>query len=301
MNKAFDPAEAIEQSLITGRLAHAVLLYGHNKSPLEETALTIAKKLLDAPNGDVKQHPDFFSLRPANKMRQISAENTRKLIFDIQHSPNQAERKVAVIYEADRMHISSANAFLKTLEEPPANTTLILLSTRPYNILDTIRSRCLHFNFLSKPDDINEPEWEGWKESYNTWMQGAANKAKSATERSVLIIQLYALIAQFSMLLEKISDRRWEALEEDSKHLSDEESIAEKTGFQKDIRQQIFRNIAETTRNFALQANDDAYITKLITINRCLENVTQLLDVNLNECVALEDFLLQSLRVWSAK
>ena len=57
-----------------------------------------------------------------------------------------AER-LLVIYEADRMNLSAANIFLKTLEEPTASTTILLLTTRPYSLLPTIRSRCQRVRF----------------------------------------------------------------------------------------------------------------------------------------------------------
>ena len=76
-------------------------------------------------------------------MRQISADATRELIAKVQVSAAVAPRKVAILHEVDRMNTAAANVFLKTLEEPPANTTLLLLTTRPYALLPTIRSRCL--------------------------------------------------------------------------------------------------------------------------------------------------------------
>jgi DNA polymerase-3 subunit delta' len=66
---------------------------------------------------------------------------------EIQLKPAEAEYKVAIIAGADRLHANAANAFLKTLEEPPQKSVLILLSTEPQRILETIQSRCLRLNF----------------------------------------------------------------------------------------------------------------------------------------------------------
>src|SRR5208282_1944892 len=63
---------------------------------------------------------------------------------------------------ADRLNPQAANAFLKTLEEPPANSVLILLSTEPQRILETILSRCLRLNFFGdgvRPLDLAQTEW----------------------------------------------------------------------------------------------------------------------------------------------
>src|SRR5207248_11141409 len=71
----------------------------------------------------------------------------RDLMRQIQLKPNEAEFKVAVIVAADRLKTQAANAFLKTLEEPPAKSILILLTAEPQRILETILSRCLRLSF----------------------------------------------------------------------------------------------------------------------------------------------------------
>ena len=89
-------------------------------------------------------HPDLFELRPEGKMRLIKIgsasdrtggdwpPNTmRKLLRDIRQSPSAGAVKVAIVHEADRMNAESANAFLKTLEEPPPDTTIFMLTNPP--------------------------------------------------------------------------------------------------------------------------------------------------------------------------
>jgi DNA polymerase-3 subunit delta' len=86
----------------------------------------------------------------------------RDLMQQIQLKPTEAEFKVAVIVGADRLNAQAANAFLKTLEEPPSNSVLILLSTEPSRILETILSRCLRLNFSgdgARPLDAAQAEW----------------------------------------------------------------------------------------------------------------------------------------------
>src|SRR5215207_3949461 len=129
----------IEQAIARQRLSHSLLLHGDDLDTLVAIANAIADRLLNGQPDKravatfpTEQHPDCFSLRPAGKMRQISADATRELINKLQVSPAVAARKVAILYDVDRMHITAANVFLKTLEEPPANTTLLLVTTRPY-------------------------------------------------------------------------------------------------------------------------------------------------------------------------
>jgi DNA polymerase III subunit delta' len=61
--------------------------------------------------------------------------------------PTVAQYKFGIIVAADRLNVQAANAFLKTLEEPPANSILVLLSTEPQRVIETIISRCLRLNF----------------------------------------------------------------------------------------------------------------------------------------------------------
>jgi DNA polymerase-3 subunit delta' len=71
----------------------------------------------------------------------------RELMQTVHLKPTAAEFKVSVIVAADRLNVQAANAFLKTLEEPPDKSILILLTTEPQRILETILSRCLRLNF----------------------------------------------------------------------------------------------------------------------------------------------------------
>ena len=161
----------MEANLEKGRLAHAILLKGEDLPTLEKVAHALAGVLL----GNVanpNQHPDFFTLRPAKRARFIvvgkrdsDEPNTmRRLIRDLNQSSNQGGYKVAVVYEADRMNASAANAFLKTLEEPPRQTVILLLSTRPYELMETIRSRCFQFKIPARLRGSDSPEWQTWLE-----------------------------------------------------------------------------------------------------------------------------------------
>ena len=196
----------IEQAIARHRLSHSLLLHGDEHDTLVAIAHAIADRLLNpggtasqsaeapakaeprdsAPSSEKSghkappisgphhfppgQHPDCFTLRPAGKMRQISADATRALINQVQVSPAVAPRKVAILHEVDRMHLTAANIDLKTLEEPPANTTLLLLTTRPYALLPTIRSRVLHFRFPSAAAPVAADGWAPWLEDYRAWL-----------------------------------------------------------------------------------------------------------------------------------
>jgi DNA polymerase-3 subunit delta' len=158
--------QLLQRSLARGRLGHAYLFTGEQVEDLESLARTLAKTLncqnpvkqnglaVDCCNHcpscqkiQADTHPDIHWARPESKSRQISVEQMRELMREIQLKPGEAEFKVAVVAGADRLHVSAANAFLKTLEEPPQKSIIILLSTEPSRILETILSRCLRVNF----------------------------------------------------------------------------------------------------------------------------------------------------------
>jgi len=99
---------------------------------------------------DHDTHADIHWARPESKSRIITVEQMRELMREIQLKPTEAGYKIAVIAAADRLNVQAANAFLKTLEEPPAKSVLILLTIEPQRILETILSRCLRLNFFQR-------------------------------------------------------------------------------------------------------------------------------------------------------
>lgn len=82
-----------------------------------------------------------------NKSRYIKIEYTRSLSEQAQFRPYEGRRRVFIIDEAEWMQEPAANSLLKTLEEPPPTSLLILVSSKPYSLIETIRSRCLMLNF----------------------------------------------------------------------------------------------------------------------------------------------------------
>ena len=86
----------------------------------------------------------------------IPVEQIRSMQKDVYLKPFEAKRKVVIIAEAENMHISSANSLLKTLEEPPQDTNLILTSNDANRLLPTVVSRCQQIRFSKIPTGIIE-------------------------------------------------------------------------------------------------------------------------------------------------
>jgi len=210
-----DAVQLLQRSLDRGRLGHAYLFNGVNLEELEGVARTLAKTLtcerpprrgadglaLDCCDAcapcrriDEGNHPDVFWLRPESKSRVIRAEQIRELLPTVYLKPTQGRFKVAMIVAADRLNESAANAFLKTLEEPPADTVFVLLSADPQRMIETILSRCLRLNFAGESTRHRDPAFLAWLEHF-TQMAGAEQKSLLGRYRllSVLLGRLAEL------------------------------------------------------------------------------------------------------------
>ncbi len=304
------PAVAvIERAIERRRLSHSLLITGEDHDILLAVAHAIADRLLNTPDSSAsfppEGHPDCFALRPAKKMRQISADSTRELIGKVQVSPTVARQKVAIIHECDRMNLSAANIFLKTLEEPPAHTTLLLLTTRPYALLTTIRSRCLHFRFPGVGATFSPDGWSSWLTDYQAWLgrlaAGIADKKAIADS----VFAAYGLTARFGAVLEFATTEIWKKQKATlAAELTDDEEEAMEVGIANGLRARLFADIERATRDFALPAlkqNSESTRRGLTGSIEKLEHVVGLLRLNLNESAALEEFLLSSLRLWTAR
>jgi DNA polymerase-3 subunit delta' len=145
---AFFPDQAfslISRSFEQGRMAHAYLISGSHGDDLRTLAVKIAV-LVNGWHGastlDDLRGRGAIVIEPEGKIRQIKVETMRGAEQMLQLT-NQARVKLVVVSDADRLNPSSSNSFLKTLEEPPANTLILLLTRMPEQLLDTIRSRCV--------------------------------------------------------------------------------------------------------------------------------------------------------------
>ena len=90
-------------------------------------------------------HPDLLVISPEGG--QIRIEEIRSINDTLSLKPFEGRWKVVVVDEASTMNPYAANAFLKTLEEPPKDSLIILVSSNPERLPDTIRSRCSRVNF----------------------------------------------------------------------------------------------------------------------------------------------------------
>ena len=141
--------------------SHAYLLAGPTGSGVSEAARCLGAALVCAAGGCGEcsacrralrgRHPDVVEIEPAGTF--IVVDQIEDVVKEAFTSPFEAERKVIVISEADRMNEPAANKLLKTLEEPAVRTHFLLLTDAPEELLPTVRSRCQRVDFaaLSEP------------------------------------------------------------------------------------------------------------------------------------------------------
>ena len=139
-----------------------MLLTGTPGSGRSRLAFEIAALVNDTDAGAATAHPDIHKLEPGSKSRRILVEPFREFCQPFFSTSFRAgATKVGIILDADRLHLNAANAFLKTLEEPPDHTLFILVTSNPGLLPVTIVSRCAHFPIRSaKIPDLSGPAAE---------------------------------------------------------------------------------------------------------------------------------------------
>ncbi|MDH5763587.1 MAG: DNA polymerase III subunit delta' [Nitrospinota bacterium] len=218
----------LSQALSHSRLSHAYLFYGPDSIGKKLMAVEFAKALnclSSAPDNacgncdscrkiESRVHPDFFFLEPTKstptaREAAIKIDEIRELQKKLGFLPYEAKAKVAVVDQVEKMNLQACNAFLKTLEEPPSSTVLILITSNIYKLLPTMISRCqgIRFNPLP-PEHIREilqkqeaPEWNPGEIDLRVGRsQGQVSRALSeeATQTSAYRREMIGLIDQVS-------------------------------------------------------------------------------------------------------
>ena len=173
------------------KMPHALLLRGRAGTGKQDFAWDIAKAILCSQASEIQQacgscpscnwftegtHPDFMLIAPEDaensdegstngtkkktlKKTQISVAKIRQLIDYLTLSSHQVNGyRVIIIFPADMLNGASANALLKMLEEPPANTLFLLVTSQPQRLLATITSRCQAID-MPLPNKLDALEW----------------------------------------------------------------------------------------------------------------------------------------------
>jgi DNA polymerase III subunit delta' len=142
------------------KVSHAYLFSGPVSAQKKEAALIFASMIV-CENGGCgtcenctrakrNSHPDIHFIEPAGAKGYL-IEQVRSVVTDASRAPMLAKKKVYIFDSVELMNAASANAFLKTLEEPPASVVLLLLTSHEQLVLPTIVSRCQIVSFAALP------------------------------------------------------------------------------------------------------------------------------------------------------
>ena len=159
--------EELRKTLAQGRFPHALLFVGPEGVGKNTFALKLAQALLCERSPEAAldpceicpsclqikagTHPDLLTVARPEEKHELPIKIIRELCLDLGLKPMRGSRRVAIVDDADDLNDEAANAFLKTLEEPPPGSVLILIGTSAEVQLDTIISRCRVVRFNPLP------------------------------------------------------------------------------------------------------------------------------------------------------
>jgi len=160
--------EVFRRSVRSGKTPHSYIFEGVRGCGRRKTALALIQALFCAAVDDDAcgvcpscrkvaggNHGDIHFIEPLPDKRDISIDQLREIQRELALRPYEAPRKACIIEPADRMSVNAANSLLKTLEEPPGNAIIILLTENADMLLPTVRSRCQSIRFSSlSPENV---------------------------------------------------------------------------------------------------------------------------------------------------
>lgn len=181
--------QQLSQYQDSGKIPHALLISGKAGLAKFDLAMLWAKTILCDNRLDVngvktacnhcascelfngETHPDFKLLQKLDDAKTIKIDQVREVVEFLSLTRARGNARLVVINPAEAMTVSAANSLLKTLEEPPENTILLLVSSNPSFLPATIRSRCQ--NFLAKLPDV---------QPVHQWLTETSSKSPAEVE-----------------------------------------------------------------------------------------------------------------------
>ena len=295
----FDALRLLGKALDEGRLGHAYLISGGPGSGVDTMADELSGLFLGTGPLKVESHPDFHAVEPGSKSRRILTDQIRELEAAIHRTPERGSRKVAVVRDADRLMPQAANAFLKTLEEPPTGSLLLLTTELPEALLETIRSRCIGVVLQTVERLPMGPREQQLSEMLSQFFDpGAKTDATAAFSLSRIFRDLLddvreeagarvreELAAEKSHFA-KTTEGDWDAREEALK-ASAESEVLQKRSLQLGLVAEHFGSLLRSLH--AEESNPDAAESRRLL--RCIETVEKLrssLERGVQETLALE-------------
>lgn len=292
-------------------MPHALLLTGSAAAGTHALALALAAELNGARADKLEElrHPMCRVLRPGSKSRRILIEDVRSVEPFLALRAEEGQTKLVIIMEADRMMEEAANAFLKTLEEPPPQTLIILITEQASRLLATILSRCVRV-------ELREPGGLRLSEVQDAFLPAVA----AALPLLGSDVAALALRADFQQLMaarrEQITKRLNDAVKAESRAIAEGTDVRDWEAQQKDAtaalieteylaeREQAIELLALCLGQAVLLASQAPdvqpltpeiagvaakhSVTSLLRRMRALDGLRSDLNFNINEALALD-------------
>lgn len=147
-------------------------------------------------------HPDYKYIEPEEEGKAIKVGQIRELVEFVSLTRSRGSVRVIVINPAESMNMNASNSLLKTLEEPPENTIIILVSSNPAALSATIRSRCQQFPVST----ANISSMRAWLANENTSSDAELDLALSLSENSPRNAQVYLDSSILSLSSDLLND-----------------------------------------------------------------------------------------------
>lgn len=272
-----------------GRIAHGYLIVGGVRGSAMQLALAVLKDFFpDRTEENLLRHPDIHWVRPEMKSRVISVDSMHtKLIDPLSKTSYSGGWKVGVIVAADRMNETSANSFLKILEEPTDKTLFLLLTEAPEQLLPTIVSRCQRIDL---PDANERRLGEPWR----TNVLGALSDPSlaDATARGLLMKsacaeKLAAILEGLEKLAEREISEELKASGQEGEDLSESEVAAIVSSRYREYRHEFLATVMEF---FAARMRAAPCASAYRNVE-AVEDMAKSFERNMNELMVLSFFM----------
>lgn len=291
-----EPRELLRRCVSRGRMAHTWLFSGPDGVGKKRFAKLFGQSLLCDQFAEgavdccgrcgpcrqvaVLSHPDFYLVECPEGKRELPIDlilgaperrGREGLCHDLAQTPMGGRRKIAIIDDADLMNEAGANALLKTLEEPPAHSLIILIAANRDAILPTILSRCqiLRFGPLSVEDVTEILLKEGYTED-----RSAAERAARLSEGSLTRAQALldpGLYQQREAMFEFLSADRFNSVGLAGKLMEGIEEAGSEASAQRERAQQLVRFLVEFLREALLSLPPDAPASEVTEVTTLIE------------------------------
>ena len=247
----------LKRAVRKGQMGNSLLFFGPRGVGKFHFAKALAEELLSSGGAKRSAHPDLHIYRPEGKSGLHSIEALRHLGKEVFLAPHEAKNKVFIIDDADRMLSYSANALLKTFEEPAEDALILLIAESPQRLLPTVRSRCRQCAFRPIPEPLLFEFLTERRSAPQKEAEAAARLARGSLGRALQLVEegenslekkllltlsqggfsSYGALRRFAQELQKTLDERRKRAEEEAKRELDSWglSAAQREAFEKEI------------------------------------------------------------------